>query len=191
MPKIAFPYWCLRQIWAVIGTYWHRIDTIVCTLSAFQGSENPAFVPLYSQIRFRLIPPSFPFFFWTVWASKNDALRVKITAQIPTRLLTDFCFHGKAARCPSSYPKAFRLLPKSGSSKVCFELLKTFRVTPENLAAGLPLRSRATCSNLRCSWSIPCTLYRTLSSYYIAWYVRCRAMPQPSCGCPLSVPAHE
>ena len=30
LPKIAFPYWCLRQIWAVIGTYWHRIDTIVC-----------------------------------------------------------------------------------------------------------------------------------------------------------------
>ena len=105
-------------------------------LSAFQGSENPAFVPLYSQIRFRLIPPSFPFFFWTAWASKNDALRVKITAQISTRLLTDFCFHGKAARCPSSYPKAFRLLPKSGSSKVCFELLETFRVTPKTLPLG-------------------------------------------------------
>ena len=42
----------------------------------------------------------------------------------------------KSARCPLSYSKAFRLLPKSGSSKVCFELLKTFRVTPKTLPPG-------------------------------------------------------
>lgn len=77
-----------------------------------------------------------PFFFWQLGHRENDALRVGITAQIPIRLLADCCFHEKAARCPSSYPKAFRLLPKSGSSKVCFELLKTFRVTPKTLPPG-------------------------------------------------------
>ena len=41
-------------------------------------------------------------------------------------------------------PEGFSVTAENGSSKVCFELLKTFRVTPENLAAGLPLRSRAT-----------------------------------------------
>ena len=45
-------------------------------------------------------------------------------------------------------PEGFSVTAENGSSKVCFELLKMFRVTPENLAAGLPLRSRATCSNL-------------------------------------------
>ena len=37
---------------------------------------------------------------------------------------------------PEGFSKAFRLLPKSGSSKVCFELLKTFRVTPKTLPPG-------------------------------------------------------
>ena len=35
-----------------------------------------------------------------------------------------------------SNSKAFRLLPKSGSSKVCFELLKTFQFTPKTLPPG-------------------------------------------------------
>ena len=39
--------------------------------------------------------------------------------------------------------KTARILGKD--SKVCFELLKTFRVTPENLAAGLLFRSRTIC----------------------------------------------
>ena len=104
--------------------------------------------------------------------------------------LSDCCFHEKAARCPSSYSKAFRLLPKSGSSKVCFELLKTFRVTPESLAAGLPLRSRAACSNLRYSWVIPCTLYRTILFCYTMWCARCRVVLQLIFGYPLPVPRH-
>ena len=79
---------------------------------------------------------SFPFFFWAAWASGNDALRAGITAQNSIRLLADYCFHEKAARCPSSYPKAFSVTAENGSSKVCFELLKTFRVTPENLLPG-------------------------------------------------------
>lgn len=114
------------SVLAVIGTYQHRIDTIVC----FSEGWKSGFVLCKLNKVQACTPPSFPFFFWAVWASGNDALKSEMTAQIPIRLLTDYWFHEKSARCPSSYPKAFRLLPKSGSSKVCFELLKTFRVTP-------------------------------------------------------------
>ena len=120
------------SILAVIGTYWHRIDTIVC----FSEGWKSGFVPCNLNKVQACTPPSFPFFFWAVWASGNDALKSEMTAQIPIRLLTDYWFHEKSARCPSSYPKAFRLLPKSGSSKVCFELLETFRVTPKALPPG-------------------------------------------------------
>ena len=34
-------------------------------------------------------------------------------------------------------------------------------------------------------------LFRMLSSCCTAWYARCRAMPQPTCGCPSPVPAHR
>ena len=128
------------SVLAVIGTYRHRIDTIVC----FSEGWKSGFAPCNLNKAQACTPPSSPFFFWAAWASGNDALKAEITAQIPNRLLTDYWFHEKSARCPSGYPKAFRLLPKSGSSKVCFELLKTFRVTPESLAAWLLLRSRAT-----------------------------------------------
>ena len=94
------------------------------------------------------------------------------------------------ARCPSSYPKAFRLLPKSGSSKVCFELLETFRVTPKALPPGCLSEVGQPVLTLWCSWSIPCTLCRIILSCCTAWYVRCRAMPQPICGCLSPVPAH-
>lgn len=57
--------------------------------------------------------PSFPFFFWAVWASGNDALKAEITTHIPIRLLADCCFHEKAARYVLSYPKPFGLLPES------------------------------------------------------------------------------
>ena len=73
-----------------------------------------------------LIPSSL-FFFWAAWASGNDALRAGITApQIPIRLLADCCFHEKAARCPSSYPKAFRLLPKMVAARYVSSYSKLF-----------------------------------------------------------------
>lgn len=70
------------------------------------------------------LAPLSPFFFLAALISGNNALRAGITAQNPIRLLTDCYFYEKAAKCPSSYPKAFRLLPKIGSSKVCFEFLR-------------------------------------------------------------------
>ena len=96
------------SVLAVIGTYWHRIDTIVC----FSEGWKSGFVPCNLNKVQACTPPSFSFFFWAAWASGNDALRAEITVQIPIRLLTDYWFHEKSARCPSGYPKAFRLLPK-------------------------------------------------------------------------------
>lgn len=161
------------SVLAVIGTYQHRIDTIVC----FSEGWKSGFVLCKLNKVQACTPPSFPFFFWAVWASGNDALKSEMTAQIPIRLLTDYWFHEKSARCPSSYPKAFRLLPKSGSSKVCFELLKTLRVTLASLAAELPLRSRATCF-----WPaaiVPYSLY--LMPYcFILPYSVVRPMPSSS-----------
>ena len=87
-------------------------------------------------------------------------------------------------------PEGFSVTAENGSSKVCFELLKTFRVTPKTLPPGCLSEVGQPVQTLRCSWSIPCTLCRTILSYCTAWYVRCRAMPQPTCGCPLPVPAH-
>ena len=113
------------SVLAVIGTYWHRIDTIVC----FSGGWKSGFVPCNLNKAQACTPPSFHFFFWQL-GHRETMLWKPEQQYIPIRLLADCRFHEKSARCPSSYPKAFRLLPKSGSSKVCFELLETFRVTP-------------------------------------------------------------
>ena len=75
--------------------------------------------PTYTQ-------PLFPFFFWAVWASGNDVSEAEITALFPIRLLTDCCFQEKAARCPSGYPKAFRLLPKMAAARYVSSYSKLF-----------------------------------------------------------------
>ena len=71
-------------------------------------------------------------------------MEVGITAQIPIRLLTDFCFHEKAARCPSGYPKAFRLLPKMAAaryvlsySKLLWLLRKPYRLVASPKSGNL------------------------------------------------------
>ena len=111
---------------AVIGTYWRRIDAMVCISGKWKsGFRTPVFsnkVQADTALISILLLGSL--------GIEKRCFESEIDVQIPIRLLADYCFHEKAARCPSSYPNAFRLLPKSGSSKVCFELLKTFRVTP-------------------------------------------------------------
>jgi len=57
--------------------------------------------------------PSFPFFFWAVWASGNYALKAEITTLVQIHLLTDF------------------LCSQKHSSKVSFELPEGFSVTAE------------------------------------------------------------
>lgn len=156
------------SVLVVIGTYRHRIDTIVC----FSEGWKSGFVPCKLNKVQACTPPSFPFFFWAAWASGNDALRVGITVLFPIRLLTDYWFHEKSARCPSSYSKAFRLLPKSGSSKVCFELLKTCRVTPESLAAeGLSSEVDKPVSYLWCTRFLHSLLYEILINEKRFWVV--------------------
>lgn len=50
LSKIAFSYWS-KWILAVIGTYWHRIDAIVCISEKWKSG----FRSLHSQIRFILV----------------------------------------------------------------------------------------------------------------------------------------
>lgn len=64
------------SVLAVIGTYRHRIDTIVC----FSEGWKSGFVPCNFNKVQACTPPSFHFFFWAAWASGNDALRMRITA---------------------------------------------------------------------------------------------------------------
>ena len=66
----------------------------------------------------------------------------------------------------------------------------TLRVTFVSLAAGCLSEVRQPVQTLRCSWSIHCTLCYTILSYCTVWYVRCRAIPRPTCGCLSPVPKH-
>ena len=117
---------------AVIGTYWRRIDAMVCISGKWKSGFR---TPVFSN-KVQADTALIPILLLGSLGIEKRCFESEIVVQIPIRLLADYCFHEKAARCPSSYPKAFRLLPKIGSSKVCFELLKTFRVTPKTLPPG-------------------------------------------------------
>ena len=187
--KIAFPYWSN----VCFGCDWHILTSELALLSVSQKDENPALFPVIS-IRCRLAHRPIPFLLLgslgigkRCFESRNNSTNSNPFAD---GLLISREISEKSARCPSSYSKAFRLLPKSGSSKVCFELLETFRVTPKALPPGCLSEVGQPVLTLWCSWSIPCTLCRIILSCCTAWYVRCRAMPQPICGCLSPVPAH-
>ena len=91
------------SVLAVIGTYQHRIDTIVC----FSEGWKSGFVLCKLNKVQACTPPSFPFFFWAVWASGNDALKSEMTAQIPIRLLTDFLCSQKHSKVSFELPEGF------------------------------------------------------------------------------------
>ncbi len=120
------------SVLAVIGTYRHRIDTIVC----FSEGWKSGFVPCNLNKAQACTLPSFYFFFWQLGHRETMLLEPKQQHKFQSVCWRISCAPKSTARCPSSYPKAFRLLPKSGSSKVCFELLETFRVTPKALPPG-------------------------------------------------------
>ena len=68
-----------------------------------------------------LLRLSFPFFFWAAWALENDALRAGMTAQNPTRLLTDFLISREISKVSFGLPEGFSVTAENGSSKVCSE----------------------------------------------------------------------
>ena len=161
--KLHFPIG-LRRILAAIGTDWHRNDAMVCTLGKWKSS----FRSLRSQIRFGLTTDLIPVL---ILGSIGIGKRCFESQNISTNsnpFAGGLLLSRESSKVSFGLPEGFSVTAENGSSKVCFELLKTFRVTPENLAAGLPLRSRATCSNLWCNWSILCTLCRTILSCCIA-----------------------
>ena len=125
------------------------LQASVCMSARVCIHENPHAVwlaSIHADITTLLCPliPSFPFFFWAAWASGNDALKSEITALIQIRLLTDFLCSQEHSKVSFGLPEGFSVTAENGSSKVCFELLKTFRVTPRKPCCQLLLRSRAT-----------------------------------------------
>ena len=153
--KIAFPYWSN----VCFGCDWHILTSELALLSVSQKDENPALFPVIS-IRCRLTHRPIPFLLLgslgigkRCFESRNNSTNSNPFADglLISREISKVSFglpEGFSVTaekwCPSGYPKAFRLLPKSGSSKVCFELLETFRVTPRKPCRWLHLRSRAT-----------------------------------------------
>ena len=88
------------------------LQASVCMSARVCIHENPHAVwlaSIHADITTLLCPliPSFPFFFWAVWASGNDALGAVITAQIPIRLLTDFLCSQKPSKVSFGLPEGF------------------------------------------------------------------------------------
>lgn len=96
-----------RQVGARVG-----LQASVCMSARVCIHENPHAVwlaSIHADITTLLCPliPSFPFFFWAVWASGNDALGAVITAQFPIRLLTDFLCSQKHSKVSFELPEGF------------------------------------------------------------------------------------
>ena len=159
-------------------------------LFAFQESENPAFVPLYSQIRFRLIPTLFPVLLLGSLGIGKRCFESRNISTNSNPFADGLLLSREISKVSFGLPEGFSVTAENGSSKVCFELLKTFRVTPKTLPPGCLSEVGQPVLTCGVLYPIPCTLCRTILSCCTAWYARCRAMPQPTCGCPLPVPAH-
>ena len=104
--------------------------------SAFRESENPVFVPCILKYSSDLHISLIPVLLLGSLGIGKRCFESEIVVQIPIRLLTDFCFHEKAARCPSSYPKAFRLLPKMAAARYVLSNSKRFGLPPKTLPPG-------------------------------------------------------
>ena len=150
--KIAFPYWSN----VCFGCDWHILTSELALLSVSQKDENPALFPVIS-IRCRLAPYSLSSFGGSLGIGKR-------------------CFESRNNNtCSNPFIDGFLVLSKAQQQGVLrvtrrlfgycrkWQLQGMFRVTPENFAAGLPLRSRATCLNLRYFYSVPCCLCQTIS----------------------------
>lgn len=111
------------SVLAVIGTYRHRIDTIVC----FSEGWKSGFVPCNLNKAQACTLPSFYFFFLAAWASGNDAFRAETTAQIPIRLLTDFLCSQKHSKVSFELPEGFSVTAEKWQQQ------GMFRVTPKTL----------------------------------------------------------
>lgn len=158
--------------------------------------ENPHAVwlaSIHADITTLLCPliPSFPFFFWAAWASGNDALKSEITALIQIRLLTDFLCSQKHSKVSFELPEGFSVTAEKWQQQGMFRVTRNLSgYSPKALPLGCSSEVGQPVSDLRCSWSIPCTLFRTILSCCTALYALCRAMLPPTCGYPLPVPAH-
>ena len=126
MPKIAFPYWSN----VCFGCDWHILTSELALLSVSQKDENPALFPVIS-IRCRLANRPISFLLLGSLGIGKRCFESRNNNTCSNPFIDGFLVLPKAQQGVLRVtPKAFRLLPKSGSSKVCFELLKTFRVTP-------------------------------------------------------------
>ena len=130
------------SVLAVIGTYRHRIDTIVC----FSDGWKSGFVLCKLNKVQACTLPSFPFFFWAVWASGNDALKAEITTLVQIRLLTDFLCSQKHSKVSFELPEGFSVTAEKWQQQGMFWVTQNLTGYSPKALLRLLLRSRATCS---------------------------------------------
>ena len=123
-----------------------HIDIELTLLSVSQMDENPALFSV-SSIKCRLAhcPHSLSSF---GQFGHRDALKAEITTLVQIRLLTDFLCSQKHSKVSFELPEGFSVTAEKWQQQGMFRVTRNLSGYSESLAAGLPLRSRATCSNL-------------------------------------------
>ena len=140
------------SVLAVIGTYRHRIDTIVC----FSEGWKSGFVPCNFNKVQACTPPSFHFFFWAAWASGNDALKAEITTLVQIHLLTDFLCSQKHSKVSFGLPEGFSVTAEKWQQQGMFWVTQNFSGYSRKPCRWSHLRSRATYSDLRSFLYLKC-----------------------------------
>ena len=138
--KIAFPYWSN----VCFGCDWHILTSELALLSVSQKDENPALFPVIS-IRCRLAHRPIPFLLLGSLGIGKRCFESRNNNTCSNPFIDGFLVLSKAQQGVLRVTRRLFGYCRKGSSKVCFELLETLRVTPASLAPWLLLRSRATC----------------------------------------------
>jgi hypothetical protein len=115
-----------------------QIGIELTLLSAFRADENPTFIPCilkYSSdlhINFILV-----LLLGSLGIGKRCfGSRNNSTNSNP--FAGGLLLSRESSKVSFGLPEGFSVTAENGSSKVCFELLKTFRVTPKTLPPGCP-----------------------------------------------------
>ena len=129
--KIAFPYWSN----VCFGCDWHILTSELALLSVSQKDENPALFSV-SSIKCRLAhrPHSISSFGSLGIGKRCFGSRNNSTNSNP--FADGFLLSRESSKVSFGLPEGFSVTAENGSSKVCFELLKTFMVTPKTLPPG-------------------------------------------------------
>ena len=104
--------------------------------SAFRESENPAFVPCIlkysSDLHISLIPV---LLLGSIGIGKR-CFENRNSSSNSNPFADGLLLSRESSKVSFGLPEGFSVTAENGSSKICFELLKTFRVTPKTLPPG-------------------------------------------------------